>query len=434
VTGFERRTFMPRRQYAYRGSPTAAIAAMRTSGVAVVMLVCAVAALSARQSSPPVPPLTLAAAIDRAMAVNPALAAARVQRSVALAGVGVAGERPNPELRVELEKETPKEAYGLTVPVELGGKRGRRLAVEQARVRTTDAQIAVSAADVRDAVRRAYFARLGAEARLDELQAVHALGVRVRDAARQRFESGSAPRLEVLQAELALSQADNEVEAAQGAVLGARYQLNALLALPLDAATPLAGSLEPGDLPAPDAAVRRAQAASAELALIDHQIEEQQFRVALARALQVPDVTPEATLTRGAEPEFSTGWRAAVAIAVPIFTTHSAGVRVEQTTLDQLGAERRATAARIAGAVAAAAAQAGADRQQYLRFSTQILPQAVEVERMAEDSYRLGQTGIAAFLQALQATRDARLRALQAAEDYQAALADLERAMGVPLP
>jgi cobalt-zinc-cadmium efflux system outer membrane protein len=301
-------------------------------------------------------------------------------------------------------------------------------------VRTTDAQIAVSAADVRDAVRRAYFSRLGAEARLSELEAVHALGVRVRDAARQRFESGSAPRLEVLQAELALSQADNEVEAAQGAVRGARYQLNALLALPLDAPTPLAGSLEPGDLPPPDAAVQRAQAASAELALIDHQIEEQQFRVALARALQVPDVTPEATLTRGAEPEFSTGWRAAVAIAVPIFTTHSAGVRVEQTTLDQLGAERRATAARIAGAVAAAAVQAGADRQQYLRFRAQILPQAVEVERMAEDSYRLGQTGIAAFLQALQATRDARLRALQAAEDYQAALADLERAMGVPLP
>ena len=42
---------------------------------------------------------------------------------------------------------------------------------------------------------------------------------------------------------------------------------------------------------------------------------------------------------------------------------------------------------------------------------------------MAEDSYRLGQTGIAAFLQALQATRDVRLRALQAAADFQRALA-----------
>jgi cobalt-zinc-cadmium efflux system outer membrane protein len=407
---------------------------MRVAGATVGVLACALVVLSAQQAASPLPPLTLAAAIDRALTANPAVIAARLQRNVALAGVGVAGERPNPELHVEIEKETPKEAYGLAVPVELGGKRGRRIDVEQARVRTTEAQIGVTAADVRDAVRRAYFARLVAEARLDELEQVHTLGVRVRDAAQQRFEAGSAPRLEVLQAELALSQAENEVEAARGTVAAARYQLNALLALPLDSVTPLSDSLEPGEVPTPDVAVRHAQAASAELALLDHQIEEQQLRVALARALQVPDITPEATLTRGAEPEFSTGWRAAVAIAVPLFTTHRAGVRVEQTALDQLAAQRRAAAAGVAGTVAAAAARAGAQKQQYLRFRTQILPQAVEVERMAEDSYRLGQTGIAAFLQALQATRDARLRSLQAAADYQDALADLERAMGVPLP
>ncbi len=425
---------MPRRPFAYRGTRTAAVAAMRISGVTVAVLACALAGVSARQAGEPLPPLTLQAAIDRALAVNPAVVAARLQRNAALAGVAVAGERPNPELHVEIEKETPKEAYGLAVPIELGGKRGRRIDVEQARVRTTDAQIAVTAADVRDAVRRAYFGRLVDEARLEQLEQARTLDVRVRDAARQRFEAGSAPRLEVLQAELALSQSENEVEAARGAVTAARYQLNALLDVPLDAAVPLAGSLEPGELPTPDAAVQRAQAASAELAVLDRQIEEQRLRIALARALQVPDVTPEATVTRGAEPEFNTGWRAAVAIAVPLFTSHRAGVRVEEATLDQLAAERRAAAAGMAGAVAAAAAHAAAQKQQYLRYYREILPQAVEVERMAEDSYRLGQTGITAFLQALQATRDARLRALQAAADYQSALADLERAMRVPLP
>jgi len=61
------------------------------------------------------------------------------------------------------------------------------------------------------------------------------------------------------------------------------------------------------------------------------------------------------------------------------------------------------------------------------------LPQAVEVASMAEDSYRLGRTGIAAFLQALQVSRDARLQSLLAASGYQGALADLERAMGTPI-
>ena len=72
-------------------------------------------------------------------------------------------------------------------------------------------------------------------------------------------------------------------------------------------------------------------------------------------------------------------------------------------------------------------------RQQVLRYRSDILPQALQVERMADDAYRLGQTGITAYLQALQATRDIRLKALQAEADLQAALADLEEAMGAPL-
>jgi outer membrane protein TolC len=52
---------------------------------------------------------------------------------------------------------------------------------------------------------------------------------------------------------------------------------------------------------------------------------------------------------------------------------------------------------------------------------------------MAEDAYRLGQTNIAAYLQAVQSSRDVRLRSIQAAADLQNAIADLERAVGAPL-
>jgi outer membrane protein, heavy metal efflux system len=156
--------------------------------------------------------------------------------------------------------------------------------------------------------------------------------------------------------------------------------------------------------------------------------------VALARAMRVPDVVPEAALTRNNEPEFNTGWRAAIAIGVPLFTSHRAGVQLEEATLAQLETERNATRARIDGEVTSAATLAQSQWEQYARYRDQILPQALEVERMAEDSYRLGQTGIAAFLQALQAARDVRLRALQAGADFQRALADLERAIGMPLP
>jgi outer membrane protein TolC len=63
-----------------------------------------------------------------------------------------------------------------------------------------------------------------------------------------------------------------------------------------------------------------------------------------------------------------------------------------------------------------------------------MIPRVAEVEGMAEDSYRSGQTGLVAMLQALQTARDLRLRAVDAGLDYQNALADLERAVGGPLP
>jgi cobalt-zinc-cadmium efflux system outer membrane protein len=117
-----------------------------------------------------------------------------------------------------------------------------------------------------------------------------------------------------------------------------------------------------------------------------------------------------------------------------LFSSHRAGVLVEEAALTQLAREREATLARITGDVTAASAIADAQRVQYGRYRDEILPQALEVERLAEESYRLGQTGIVSLLQALQASRDARLRSLQAAESLQGALADLERAIGAPLP
>lgn len=365
---------------------------------------------------------------------NPTLLAARARRAIGAANIAVAGERVNPEGRVELDRDTPHQAYTVAVPLELGGKRARRIDVAEAAMRTTDAEIAQLVADTRNAVRRAFFDRTEAEARLAVLDDLQAITARARDAARQRFDAGSAPRLELLQAELALAQAQNETTGARGTLAAARTRFNALLGLPLETATTLA----PADLLIPitfEAAIARARADNAELALIDRRLDEQRARVALAHAMRTPDLTPEASVTRGFEDEaaFQTGWKAGLAVSIPIFTSHQAGVTLEQSALAQLTAERAAAETRITGAVSAAVVIADALRQQYARYRDEILPQAIQVENMADDAYRLGQTGIAAYLQALQATREVRLRSLQAEADLLAALADLEQAMGAPL-
>ena len=378
--------------------------------------------------------LTLEGAMERALAANATIAAARLRRPIGLAGLGVARERLNPEATVEIEKETPKQAFGLSFPLQLGGKRARRIAVSEATVRADEAEVAATIAQVRNDVRRAYFSVLAADGRLTLMRELRDLSMRARETSQARYDEGSAPRLEVLQAELALAATRNEAIAAEGAAAAARAQLNALLALPIDASTTLATAIDAGNPPAAEAAVAMARAANTELVALDRRIEEQRAKVALAQALRTPDMASAFTVTHDAEPEFTYGWRAGLAVTLPLFTSHRSGVLVEEATLTQLSAQREATLLRITGEVTAAAVRAQAQQQLFSRYRDEILPQAQQVEQLAQDAYELGQTGIAAFLQALQATRDVRLRALDAITEFQTAFADLERAIGSPLP
>jgi len=397
------------------------------AAAALLLAPCAARAQSAA-------PLTLDAAIARAIASNRSLAAARLALPGAVAGVGVAGERLNPELSYEYAKETPHQAIAAAFPIELGGKRRRRIDLANATVSAQEAEIAKTAVDLRDRVRRAYFALVGSNRRVALADDIVGLATRVREAAQARFNAGDVPRLELVQAELALVESENEASAARGEARAATGELNVLLAQPIDTSIVPADDLSRGGLPSLDAAIALATGANADLIVLDRQIAEQTARRDLAVALKSPDVTAGAAYTYDAQPEFSQGYRASVALTVPLFTRHNAAVAVEDAELARLKTARQATAIELGGTVAAALARATAARDQLLRSTAESLPRAQEVERMAQDSYSSGQSGLVTLLQALQFTRDVRRRNLDAGTEYQRALADLERAIGAPLP
>lgn len=378
--------------------------------------------------------MTLDEVLTAALAANPALAAARLGRNEALARGDVARQRPNPELAIEEARDFPRDSATLSLPIERGAKRQRRIQVAEAQGRTGEAELARLLATTRNQVRRAYFALSAAQRRATETAELLRLAGSARDAARARFEAGDVPRLDALQAELAAAQTANEADKARGLLVGARADLNALLARPLDSPVTVSAELDGGRVPPVDTAVRLAQASSTELAVLDLGIAAQKAQLELARAETVRDVTAAAGVTHYSPPDFTWGWRAALTLTLPVFNRGQAQVRLEAATLARLQAERDAAAARVRGEVAAAAANAEVLRQALLRYRDEILPRAAEVEAMAEDSYRSGQTGLVALLQSLQSVHDLRLQAVQAGTDYQNALADLERAIGAPLP
>lgn len=375
------------------------------------------------------PPLTITAALQLAMEKNPDIAMARLARTASTAGIAVAAERLNPEITYEASKETPKQSITGVYPFELGHKRQYRIDLARAVAATGEASYAQVVVTVRAEVRRTYYEAAAAERRLAFAQDLRDLAIRVRDAAQSRFRAGDVPELEAVQAEVALSAVESELAAARGEVTATRGELNALIGQAPDTPLALVDDFLVGDVPPPAAAIAQALQNNVDLAVLDKRLVEQQYRRAVANSLRTPDVSVGPALTWAAEPEFNVGWRLSFSATLPILATHKAGVIVEDAEMARLRAERDATVAHVTGSVYAAAVRAATAREQLQRYQTETLPRVEALERMAQTSYTSGQTGVVVLLQQLQQARETRQRGLQAAVDFQFALADLEKAI-----
>src|SRR5262249_22189388 len=112
----------------------------------------------------------------------------------------------------------------------------------------------------------------------------------------------------------------------------------------------------------------------------------------------------------------------------PLWTHHEGGVQLEEATLAQLQAQRAGLLTQTEAAIASAAARADSARRAFLKYRDDILPKSREVEAMAEESYRAGQTDLPALLQQLRTARELRQAALNAALEYQTAVGELQQA------
>ena len=139
--------------------------------------------------------------------------------------------------------------------------------------------------------------------------------------------------------------------------------------------------LRRGEIPPADHA---AIAARPDIVALDRAIDEAVARERLARAMRTPDPTVSGGVLVRRAAGIPIGWRAGLAITLPVFTRHDAGVRVETARVAQLRAQREARIADLTGEAPAAAARAQAARQPYLRYRDEIIPQLATIESLAE--------------------------------------------------
>lgn len=411
-----------------------------TATVAIVLFVpgAAAARRPPRQQAPaPAPqaaPLTYQAALDLATARNLDLAAAMRQRAIREAEVRIARQWPNPDLSFEVTRDVPHEVVAVGFPIEIGGKRARRIQLAQEQVSLADLDVRTAQRTLRRNLRQAFFGLVSADERLRDAEAVLAIAERVRDAAEARFNAGASPRLEVMEADLGVARAQAEVELARSSRLSVQADLNAVLNQPPDRAVAVTGDLAaaPKALGYDDA-VRVATESNTDLMRVDREIAIERRRTSLLRAERTPTPVVSVGGVFNAPGEFNAGASAGFGLTIPLFSRNQGEIAQSTATLSQLEAERAAVSRTLETSVFGAWTRLQALAKQVEVYRDRLVPTATSLESLAEESYRAGRSPVLTVLDAQRNLRDVRREYLQALVDYQTAIADLEEILGAPV-
>lgn len=403
--------------------------------VAALLAAASCAGTAQAQTSPPVEAadvLTLDTALAQAGVASPSAEAAEAGIRAAEAGRTVAGLRPNPSVSVEAENVVGSGPYrgfgqaettvGLSLPLEMGGKRGARVGVAEARIGRAELEAAITRADIRLRVTQAYIEAVAAERRLtvagDQLRiADEALRV-----ARDRVMVGESSPIDEQRTSVAQINARAGLERAERAHQVARSNLALLTGQPVGALDQHWFERTSGYGPVlePQAEGSLAYAAArADLRVAD-------AHVRLARSQLVPDLT----LSAGARRLSGTGDTAAVlgvSLPLPLFDTGRAGVAQARAERDQAVARQRA-AKRDAEQDIALALRDRDNAAASAHASGPALAAAAEAARIARIGYGQGKFDQLVLLDAertLAETRGAAIDALAQYHDAEARLARL---------
>ncbi|HEX4682177.1 MAG TPA: TolC family protein [Gemmatimonadaceae bacterium] len=248
-----------------------------------------------------------------------------------------------------------------------------------------------------------------------------------------RFEAGTAAKLDVIQAQVAVAQAENDLIANERDIANAQASLNRTLGRIVGAPIAPTDSLDmPAPLPDSSTIEQIALANRPELAIIQQQQLGARAATGLIKEFWLPDLTfavQRDYAVNGSAPVFTTG----LSMPLPAFYwQHSRGdIAQAQHFERELAATYRDTRAQVTQDVRAAYANASTAMRQVDFIRDQLVPAAREAYRVSSTSYSLGGSSALEVLTARQALLQAESQLADALAAASTARADLDRALGL---
>lgn len=379
------------------------------------------------------PSLTLQRVIELAKSRAPASVVARAR--VDEIGASLVGARRvatrNPVLSIDAgprwrgERSTDVQG-ALSVPLDLGGRRAKRIAVADADIRRESFE---AESVQREAIARAviaYFELLHAERRVDLSEQRVKLACAAETTAQQRTKAGDAAQFEANLASGEVARAEGGVAAAQADAARARGALALALGVPT---TSLAVT---GDLAdrALFEATSNTKTVRADLRALTAEVELAGKEASLARSQRWPSLDFRLTYQHEDDAEILLG---GISFSLPVFDRGQGDAATAHARAKRAGAELQVRTAAISTQVESAALAYEAAVAAVKILEDRAVPRSIENETAATASYQAGKLELGSLLLIRRETLDTRREHLDRLLEAARAGVDLWLARGTTL-
>ncbi|HEY6806087.1 MAG TPA: TolC family protein [Pyrinomonadaceae bacterium] len=401
-------------------------------------------------------PLQGSSSIDlvrRALASNGELAAARIDIERARARRQQAGLRPNPTLDFEQTTgrftgaagETER-SIGVAVPIELGGKRRRRLELAQAELEAAEAAVADRERTLSAEVRSNYAEALAALRELEITEHLDNLDQQTTRFVQARVSEGETAPIELNLLMVEVDRLRSRRALVEGGLRSGLIRLKNIAGIPPGEPLRLREDLATPMMPLPpasmDAAEDIAMRSRPDLRLARLNEEVAQAGYKLARSEGVPNVTAFSKYTVGQavfddtpvgvlvdrDKLLSFG----VSVDIPVFNRNQGAIAEFAAAITQARTRREFLESVVRSEVQSAYARYEAARAAVLTFEQGVIARSNDNLRVIRSAYELGQFTITDLINEQRRLVDSQRDFTEALAEQYRALADLQAALGIP--
>lgn len=421
----------------------ASVLKARRRRVATIAAAVGLAALPAAGAEP-APPLPLAAVLEMARQANPEIHLQRERAAQRRAMPAQVSVWDDPTLSWEgwnfpdswKLNEADNNIFKVSQRVPFPGKRSLAGTMAEHEAEAAAEETRAAELDVALAATRAYYDLWLAYEVREVLGHEHEILRRAARTAEEKYAVGQATQADALRAQVEMTHLAIETETAGLAIEMSKAELNAILSrAPYE---PL-GMPEPPPMKAPadtslETLTGLALRQRPELAGQRAAIAREQSGVELARANHWPDF--EVSVSRFVNYDMADGFGAMVAVTLPLVNLekYNAGTTEARAKLAEADSAMRRWRDRIGREVAQSYARVHTAALQHQLTERTHVPQADQALRITESAYQTGGTDFETLLDAVRQTVTAHRQHVETAAQLANATADLERALGGPLP